>query len=203
MEGQAKSRIIVGISGASGAIYAVRLLEILHESEFEVHLVMSKPGERTIAEETDKKSAYLRGLADVVHNPSDVGASIASGSFRTIGMVVVPCSIRTVSAIAYGMTDNLLTRAADVALKERRKLILLARETPLHAGHLKAMLLATVAGAVIMPPVPAFYPRPDTIEAVVDHTVGRILDLLGIENALVRRWREGANAFVRNSHAGE
>lgn len=190
MARESKPRLIVGISGASGAVYAIRLLEVLHGRDLEVHLVMSKPGERTIVEETDKTSAYVRGLADVVHNISDIGASIASGSFRTIGMVVAPCSIRTAAAIAYCTTDNLLTRAADVVLKERRKLLLLVRETPLHVGHLKALLLAAESGAVIMPPVPAFYPKPESIDAMVDHTVGRILDFIGIDHALVRRWGE-------------
>jgi 4-hydroxy-3-polyprenylbenzoate decarboxylase len=181
-------RIIVGMTGASGAVYGIRLLEALRDHRLEVHLVMTKPAERTIVEETDKSVAYVRGLADVVHNVANIGASIASGSFRTDGMAVAPCSIRTVSAIAYCLADNLLTRAADVALKERRKLVLLVRETPLHAGHLKAMLAASESGAVIMPPVPAFYSKPTSLQEIVDHTVGRLLDWFDIEHSLVQRW---------------
>jgi 4-hydroxy-3-polyprenylbenzoate decarboxylase len=181
-------RIIVGMTGASGAVYGIRLLEALRDHRLEVHLVMTKPAERTIVEETDKSVAYVRGLAAVVHNVANIGASIASGSFRTDGMAVAPCSIRTVSAIAYCLADNLLTRAADVALKERRKLVLLVRETPLHAGHLKAMLAASESGAVIMPPVPAFYSKPTSLQEIVDHTVGRLLDWFDIEHSLVQRW---------------
>lgn len=188
MNGGNKRRIIVGITGASGAVYGIRLLEALRGRDLEVHLVMTKPAERTIVEETDKSIAYVRGLADVVHNVPNIGASIASGSFRTEGMVVAPCSIRTVSAIAYCLADNLLTRAADVALKERRRLVLLVRETPLHAGHLKALLMASESGALIMPPVPAFYSRPKSLQEIVDHTVGRVLDWFDIEHALVQRW---------------
>lgn len=181
-------RIIVGMTGASGAVYGIRLLEALRDHRLEVHLVMTKPAERTIVEETDKSIAYVRELADVVHSVSNIGASIASGSFRTEGMVVAPCSIRTVSAIAYCLADNLLTRAADVALKERRRLVLLVRETPLHPGHLKAMLTASESGALIMPPVPAFYSRPTSLQQIIDHTVGRLLDWFDIEHSLVQRW---------------
>jgi len=187
----ATTRLIVGIAGASGAIYGIRLLEVLRaRREVETHLVITKPGERTIAEETSYRVAEVREMASVVHPLTDIGASIASGSFRTVGMVVIPCSIHTVSSVAYCQSDNLLTRAADVVLKERRKLVLVVRETPLHPGHLKAMLAAAEAGAVILPPVPAFYSQPKTVEDIVDHTVGRVLDQFGIEHDLVRRWGE-------------
>jgi 4-hydroxy-3-polyprenylbenzoate decarboxylase len=184
-----KQRLIIGISGASGALYGIRLLEYLQaRPEIETHLVITKPGERTIAEETDYRLDQVKTLASHCHAPADIGATIASGSFQTNGMVVLPCSIHTVSAIAYCQADNLLTRAADVTLKERRKLILVVREAPLHRGHLKAMLEATEAGAIILPPVPAFYTRPKTIEDIVQHTVGRVLDLLGVDHELVHRW---------------
>ena len=182
-------RLIVGISGASGVIHGIRLLEVLRErGGVETHLVLTKPAERTILEETDRKLEEVKALASVVHSPADIGASIASGSFPTLGMVVLPCSIHTVAAIAYCNADNLLTRAADVVLKERRKLVLVVRETPLHRGHLKAMLEATEAGAIVMPPMPAFYGRPKTIEDLIDHTVGRVLDQFGLENELTKRW---------------
>jgi 4-hydroxy-3-polyprenylbenzoate decarboxylase len=188
-----KTRLIIGISGASGAIYGIRLLEILRQhSEIETHLVLTKPGERTIVEETDYRVEDVKRLATVAHAPADIGASIASGSFVTSGMVVMPCSIRSLSAIAYGQADNLLTRAADVVLKERRKLVLVVRETPLHRGHLKSMLEATESGAIIMPPVPAFYGRPKTIDDLVLHTVGRVLDLFQVEHGLGPRWGEPA-----------
>lgn len=186
-----KPRLIVGISGASGVIYGIRLLEVLHgHREVETHLVMTKPAERTIVEETSWEPGAVRSLASVVHPVTDVGASLASGSFPTMGMVVVPCSIRTASAIAYCQADNLLTRAADVTLKERRKLVLVVRETPLHRGHLKALLEATENGATILPPMPAFYTTPKTIGDIVDHTVARVLDQFGIEHALSVRWGE-------------
>lgn len=184
-----KQRLIVGISGASGVIHGIRLLEYLAgRPEIETHLIVTKPAERTILEETDHSLDRVKALATVCHAPGDIGASIASGTFQTAGMVVVPCSIHTVSAIAYCQADNLLTRAADVTLKERRKLVLVVRETPLHRGHLKAMLEATEAGAVVMPPVPAFYTRPRTMEELVDQTVGRILDQFGWEHGLAKRW---------------
>jgi 4-hydroxy-3-polyprenylbenzoate decarboxylase len=186
-----KRPLIVGMTGASGVAYGIRLLEALGDHPgIEVHLVMSKPAERTIAEETDRDPGSVRALASVVHPIGDIGATIASGSFRTMGMIVVPCSIRTASAIAYCQTDNLLTRAADVTLKEGRKLILVVRETPLHRGHLKALLEAAESGATILPPVPAFYTRPASIAELVDHTVARILDQMGIEHRLSSRWRE-------------
>ena len=184
-------RLVVGITGASGVIYGIRLLEVLRETPgIETHLVMTKPAERTIVEETDREIASVRALASVVHSIADIGAAIASGSFLTAGMVVVPCSIRTAAAIAYCNADNLLTRAADVTLKEGRKLVLVVRETPLHKGHLKALLAAADNGATIFPPVPAFYARPASLDDVVDQTVGRILDQLSIEHALSARWGE-------------
>ena len=193
-----KRRIVVGITGASGAIYGIRLLEALREQALEVHLVMTKPAERTIVEETDKPVSYVRELAHVVHSVSNIGASIASGSFRCEGMVVAPCSIRTAAAVAYCLADNLLTRAADVTLKERRKLVLLVRETPLHNGHLKVLLQAGESGAIIMPPMPAFYARPTSVEDLVGHTIGRVLDLFSVEHALVKRWT-GSSSVERPS----
>ncbi|HJQ98277.1 MAG TPA: UbiX family flavin prenyltransferase [Candidatus Polarisedimenticolaceae bacterium] len=184
-------RVVVGITGASGVIYGIRLLEVLRSSPgIETHLVMTKPAERTIVEETDREIASVRALASVVHSIADIGAAIASGSFETEGMVVVPCSIRTAAAIAYCNADNLLTRAADVTLKEGRKLVLVVRETPLHKGHLKALLAAADNGATIFPPVPAFYAKPQTVADIVDQTVGRILDQFSIEHALSPRWGE-------------
>jgi 4-hydroxy-3-polyprenylbenzoate decarboxylase len=186
-------RLVVGITGASGAIYGIRLLEVLQGyPDVETHLVLSKPGERTIAEETTWRVADVKAMAKVVHAIADIGASIASGSFRAMGMVVIPCSIRTVSAIAYGMADNLLIRAADVTLKEGRRLVLVVRETPLHVGHLRSLLAAAEAGAVILPPMPAFYNHPRTLEHLVDHTVGRVLDRFDIPHALSQRWGEPA-----------
>jgi 4-hydroxy-3-polyprenylbenzoate decarboxylase len=182
-------RLVVGISGASGVIYGIRLLEVLRDDpSIETHLVLSKPAERTIVEETSWEVASVRALADVCHPIADIGAAVASGSFTTIGMVVVPCSIHTASAIAYCLADNLLTRAADVTLKEGRKLVLVVRESPLHRGHLKALLEAAENGAVILPPMPAFYIDPKTLRDLVDHTVARVLDQLGIEHELSRRW---------------
>jgi len=184
-----KQRLVVGISGASGVIYGIRLLEVLRDHPtIETHLVLTKPAERTIVEETSWEPAAVRALAAVVHPVSDIGAAIASGSFQTVGMVVLPCSIRTASAIAYCQADNLLTRAADVNLKEGRKLVLVVREAPLHRGHLKALLEASENGATILPPMPAFYTMPKTIGDIVDHTVARVLDQFGIEHSLSARW---------------
>lgn len=189
MRGGAR-RIVVGLSGATGAVYGVRLLECLRERpEIETHLVVSAPAKRTLAEETDWSVAAVEALADVVHDNRDVGAALASGSFRTAGMVIAPCSVKTVGALAHGLTDTLLTRAGDVTLKEGRPLILLVRETPLHAGHLRAMLALAELGAVILPPMPAFYHRPTSIAQLVDHTVARVLDRLGVEQQLVPEWR--------------
>ncbi len=184
-------RLIVGLSGASGVIYGIRLLEILRKhSEIETHLVLTKPAERTIHEETDYRVDDVKALATLSHSPADIGASIASGSFQTLGMVVIPCSIHTLSAIAYCQGDNLLTRAADVVLKERRRLVLVVRETPLHRGHLKSMLEAVEAGAVMLPPIPAFYGRPKTLDEIIHHTLGRVLDHFDIPHDLVKRWGE-------------
>lgn len=183
-----RRRLVVGVSGATGVVYAVRLLEALRALDVESHLVVTRPGEMTLAYETEMATRDLRDLADVSYAIGDVGAAISSGSFRTMGMVVAPCSMRTVGEIASCATSNLLTRAADVCLKERRRLVLMVRETPLHAGHLKAMLAATEAGAVVFPPVPAFYARPATIADMVDHTVGRVLDLFDLDAGLVDRW---------------
>jgi flavin prenyltransferase len=181
--------LIVGISGASGAIYGVRLLEALHGSKIPAHLVVSKSAALTLKEEMGLAIEKVRALAHATYQNTDIGAAISSGSFKTRGMVIIPCSIRTLSDIAYGTTDSLLSRAADVTLKERRRLVLVVREAPLHAGHLRSMLAATEAGAIIVPPVPAFYPRPQTIDDIVNHTVGRCLDLFDLDVGLVKRWR--------------
>lgn len=181
--------LIIGISGASGVIYGIRLLEVLRDLGIETHLVMSRSGEVTIAHETDRKIADIKALAGHVHAQSDVGAAISSGSFRTRGMIVAPCSMKSMAEIAAGTTSGLLTRAADVVLKERRRLVLMTRETPLHTGHLRAMTQLSEMGAIIAPPVPAFYPRPQTLDDMIDHTVGRVLDLFDIDTKLVRRWK--------------
>ncbi len=183
-------RLIVGITGASGVRYGVRMLEILRDLPVESHLVLSKAAETTLAYETDLKVAQVRSLADVVYPVADVGAAISSGSFQTLGMVVAPCSIRSMSEIATGVTSNLLTRAADVVLKERRRLVLMLRETPLHTGHLRSLLALSEMGAVIAPPVPGFYAKPASLDEMVDHTVGRVLDLFGLEAGTVKRWGE-------------
>jgi flavin prenyltransferase len=190
METSAKPRIIVGISGASGTIYGARLLELLHSLPIETHLVISRTAARTLALETDLTPAELKANADVVHAIGDMAAPISSGSFRTIGMVIAPCSIRSMSEIASGVTTTLLTRAADVVLKERRRLVLLVRETPLHVGHLRTMTALSEMGAVIAPPVPAFYAKPQTIAEMIDQTLGRVLDLFGLETGTVKRWGE-------------
>ena len=183
-------RLIVGISGASGVIYGARLLELLRPLPVETHLVMSRTAEVTLALETDLKPAALRSRADVVHGIGDLAAPISSGSFKTIGMVVAPCSIRTMAEIASGVTTTLLSRAADVVLKERRRLVLMVRETPLHTGHLRAMAALSEMGAVIAPPVPAFYAKPQTIAEMIDQSLGRVLDLFGVETGTVKRWGE-------------
>ena len=184
-------RIIVGVSGASGSAYAFAMLRALHATaDVETHLVLSKQAPMTIAlEMPGKNPADLEALADVVHRESDLAASISSGSFRTDGMVVIPCSIKTASAIAYSFNDNLIARAADVCLKERRKLVLVIRETPLHLGHLRTLTQLAEIGAVILPPVPAMYARPSSIDDILNHTVGKVLDQLGVENELFTRWR--------------
>jgi len=186
----APPRLVIGISGASGVIYGVRALAVLRSAGVETHLVMTRAAEMTLGYETTWKLRDVHALASVVHRVEDVGAGIASGSFRTLGMLVAPCSVRTLSEIAYGNTTSLLTRAADVVLKERRRLVLMLRETPLHLGHIRAMAAVTEAGAILAPPVPAFYAAPRTLEDLVDHAVGRCLDLFGIETDLVRRWGE-------------
>jgi len=183
-------RLIVGISGASGVIYGIRLLQVLRDMPVEAHLVMSKSAEMTISYETDFKPADVKALADVTYPIADIGAAISSGSFRTLGMAVTPCTVRTLSEIASGVTSTLLTRAADVVLKERRRLVLLLRETPLHAGHIQSMLRVTEMGAIVAPPVPAFYTRPETLDEMIDQTVGRMLDLFDIDSDLTRRWGE-------------
>lgn len=181
-------RIVVGISGATGIVLGIRLLEVLRDLEIETHLVVSGPGELTREHETELSSSALKALASRAYKITDIGAAIASGSFKTMGMIVAPCSARTVADIAYGTTGNLLTRAADVVLKERRRLVLLVREAPLSLVHLRAMTAATEAGAIIVPPVPAFYTRPKSVDDVVDHIVGRTLDLFDLETHLVSRW---------------
>lgn len=186
----AGSRLIVAITGASGAIYGQRVLEVLRKVGVETHLVISKSAQITIAHELGVSPAAISSLADVAYRIDDIGAAISSGSFHTEGMIIAPCSIRTLSEIASGVTSSLLSRAADVVLKERRKLVLMVRETPFHLGHLRTMTQLAEMGAILMPPVPAFYARPSTIEEMVDHTVGRALDLFGIETGVVRRWGE-------------
>lgn len=183
------NRIIVGISGASGIIYGIRMLEVLRAAGVETHLVISKAAEMTLAYESDLKSKDLREMADVFHPQTDIGASISSGSFPTMGMVIAPCSIRTMSEIATGITGSLMSRAADVVLKERRRLVLAIRETPLHTGHLRTMLQLSEMGAIIAPVMPAFYNRPQSLDDIVNHSVGRMLDLFGIEADFVKRWK--------------
>lgn len=181
-------RLVVGISGASGVTYGVRVLDALRELGVESHLVVSRAALLTLSQETDLSADDLSARADVVHKLNDVGASIASGSFRTLGMIVAPCSVRTMGEIATGVTTTLLTRAADVALKERRPLVLMVRETPFHLGHLRTMTALAEMGATIAPPLPAFYARPKTIEEMVDQSVGRALDVFGLDWAAVKRW---------------
>ena len=183
-------RVIVGISGASGAVYGARLLQALREiGNIESHLVVSDAGWRNLRHELDMDRASVEALADVVHDLANVGASIASGSFAAHGMVVAPCSMRTLAAVAHGLADNLLTRAADVVLKERRRLVLMVRESPLHLVHLRNMATVTEMGGIVCPPMPAFYQRPTSVGEIVDHSVARALDLLGIDNALAPRWQ--------------
>ena len=181
-------RLIVGITGASGAIYGVRLLELLRETDIETHLIISRAGQTTLAAETSLKVADVEALADVVHQNTDIAAACSSGSFHTLGMVIAPCSIKTMGEIATGVTPNLISRAADVALKERRRVVLMLRETPLHLGHIRSMAAVTEAGAIVYPPVPAFYAQPKSLDEMVDHTLGRLLDLFEIDVGVVRRW---------------
>lgn len=181
--------LLIGISGASGAIYGIRMLEVLRGAGVESHLVVSRAGQRTIAEEIGLDIKAVRELATHWYPVQDIGAAIASGSIRTRGMVIAPCSIRTAAEIASGTTTSLLTRAADVVLKERRRLVLMVRETPLHTGHLRMLTHLSEVGAIVAPPVPAFYGRPATLGEMIDHTVGRVLDLFGIDNDLAHRWK--------------
>ena len=184
------SRLIIGISGASGVIYGVRLLEVLRPLAVETHLVMSKSAEMTLALETEWKAADVRALADVCHGNGDMAAALSSGSFQTLGMIVAPCSVKSMSEIATGVTSTLLSRAADVIIKERRRRVLMVRETPLHAGHLRNMAALAELGVVVAPPLPAFYPRPESVAALIDHTVGRILDLFDLDAPIIKRWGE-------------
>lgn len=187
---QKKSRLIIGITGASGIIYGIRLLELLQKTSLETHLIVSKAAQQTRHYETDLTAAELFALADRHYPIEDISASIASGSYRTIGMIIAPCSMNTLANIAQGNTSNLITRAADVVLKERRKLVLMPRETPLHLGHLRNMTQITEMGAIIAPPMPAFYNQPQTIDDLVNYNVARILDLFDLEIAGIKRWRE-------------
>ena len=182
------SPLLVGITGASGAIYGVRLLELLRSCNVETHLVVSRAAQITLTYETSFKLADIERLASVVYSNDDIGAACSSGSFPTRGMVIAPCSIKTMSEIATGNTANLISRAADVVLKERRRLVLMLRETPLHIGHIRNMATVTEAGGIIYPPVPAFYALPNSIEEMVDHTLARVLDLFEIDTGLTRRW---------------
>ena len=191
MSSKTPRRLIVGISGASGAIYGIRMLEMLKKTDIETHLVMSKSAEMTLVYETRYKPKDVKALASVVHPAADIGASISSGSFPTMGMVVVPCSIRTMSEIATGVTSSLMSRAADVVLKEKRRLVLALRETPLHGGHLRTLTTLADIGAVVAPIVPAFYNKPKSVDDIINHTVGRLLDLFEIETKAVKRWEGG------------
>ena len=183
-----KRRIILGVSGATGFVYAVKALELLRELDVETHLVVSKAAERTRDQETDLTREEFRSMADVVYPIEDIGAAIASGSFKNLGMLIAPCSMRTLAVVASGTTDNLLTRAADVALKERRRVVLMVRETPLHLGHLRNMTAVTEMGGIVYPPVPAFYQLPQSLDAMVTHTVARALDLFDLDVKSLPRW---------------
>ena len=198
-----RPRLVVGISGASGAVLGVRLLKVLQQlGSVETHLIVTASGAVTLAQETGLDRAATETLADVTHNIRDIGACVASGSFEAQGMVIVPCSMKTLASVAHALSDNLLTRAADVMLKERRRLILVARETPLNLAHLRNMVQATEMGAIIMPPAPAFYTHPQSLEQIVDHLVGRILDLLQIEHQQIeQRWSGLADDFSRQKQA--
>ncbi len=190
----AKKRLIIGISGASGLPYGVRLLEVLRKlPDYEIHLVMSNTAKLNVRIETDMELADIENLADVVHSNKNLAASISSGSFRTEGMIIAPCSMRTLSAIVNSNADSLLTRAADVVLKERRCLVALPRETPLHVGHCRLLHEASLMGVILFPPVPAFYSRPRTIDDILNATVGRVLDLFGLDPGIVKRW-QGVNS---------
>lgn len=188
MSSSERPRLVVGVSGASGVVYGLRVLDACRELGVESHLILSKAAALTLAQETGLSVAEVQDRADVAHKVGDVGASVASGSFPTLGMIVAPCSVRTMSEIATGVTSSLLTRAADVTLKERRPLVLMVRETPLHLGHLRTMVRLAEMGAVIAPPMPAFYARPASLEQMVDQSVGRALDIFGLSWRPVRRW---------------
>lgn len=188
-EDKVTQRLTVAISGASGAIYGIRALEMLRRARIESHLIVSKAASLSLTAETDLSLAEVHALADVVHKPADIGASIASGSFRTLGMLIAPCSIRSMSEITTGVTSSLISRAADVCLKERRRLVLMVRESPLHLGHLRTMAAVTEIGAIVAPPMPAFYTRPQSLDEVIDQSVARALDLFGIETGM-KRWGE-------------
>jgi flavin prenyltransferase len=183
-------RLIIAISGASGAVYGARMLELLRDTDIETHLIMSKAARLTLDLETDYSADEIQELADETHNIGDIGASISSGSYKTLGMVVAPCSIKSMAEISTGCTSNLLARAADVVLKERRRLVLMVRETPLHLGHIRSMQALSEIGAIIYPPVPAFYAKPQSLNDMIDHTLGRVLDLYDIDLGTVRRWKE-------------
>ena len=196
---QSKTRLIVGVTGASGVVYAKRALEELREAGVETHLVVSRAAEMTLRYELDMAAKDLSGLASHHYSVGDIGAPISSGSFQTMGMLIVPCSIKTMSEIATGVTSTLLSRAADVVLKERRRLVLMVRETPFHLGHLRTMTQLSEMGAIIAPPLPAFYAEPQTVDALVDQSIGRTLDLFGIEASLTKRWGEDLEKGRRNS----
>lgn len=194
----APKRLLVGISGASGAIYGIRLLELLKDTDIETHLVISRAARTTLAYETNVSLADVQALATVTYPEQDIGAACSSGSFKTVGMIIAPCSIKTMSEIAAGTTSNLVSRAADVCLKERRRVVLMLRETPLHLGHIRSMAAVTEQGAIVYPPVPAFYARPQTLDEMIDHTLGRVLDLFDIDIGTVRRWSGDARKTAKD-----
>ena len=183
-------RLIVGITGASGAVYGVRMLEVLRDTDIEVHLILSSAASLTLKYELDLAPDAVKAMADAVYANSDIAAAVSSGSFRTMGMVIAPCSVKTMSNIASGNTSELVSRAADVVLKERRRLVLMLRESPLHLGHLRSAAAVTEMGAIVAPPLPAFYTNPESIDDIVNHSVGRVLDLFDIDVGVVKRWRE-------------
>ena len=183
-----QKRIIIGITGATGFIYGVRLLELLADTEYETHLILSKAAHQTRAYESSLSAADVTKLADKHYPANDIAACLSSGSYQTLGMIIAPCSMRTLADIANGTTGNLLSRAADVVLKERRKLVLMIRETPLHCGHIENMLKVSQMGAIVAPPVPAFYNAPQSVDDIVNHSVGRVLDLFDIDSSIVKRW---------------
>lgn len=194
----APKRLLVGISGASGATYGIRLLELLKDTDIETHLVISRAARTTLAYETNVSLADVQALATVTYPEQDIGAACSSGSFKTVGMIIAPCSIKTMSEIAAGTTSNLVSRAADVCLKERRRVVLMLRETPLHLGHIRSMAAVTEQGAIVYPPVPAFYARPQTLDEMIDHTLGRVLDLFDIDIGTVRRWSGDARKTAKD-----